>query len=450
MFCPFWLCMHEGMHLIYESKEWNILKIRIYNARILTMKEGEAIFQGEVQIEDGKIVYIGKERSEINGDWDREIDADTNLIMPGFKNAHTHSAMTLLRSYADDLPLQEWLYNRVFPLEAKLLPEDVYWGAVLANMEYLSSGITANFDMYMKNEANAKASVDTGFRTVLCGSINDFGGTVESIEKEYLHFNAYNELLSYQLGFHAEYTTKREILEGIASLSQKHKAAVYTHNSETENEVIGCIERYGKTPTAFLNGLGMFEYGGGGFHCVHMTQEDLDICKEKGLWVVTNPSSNVKLASGIAPIQKMLDMKLNLAIGTDGPASNNCLDMFREMFLVTALQKVSLKDAAATDALEVLRMATVGGALAMGLTNCDILEAGKCADLIMLDLAMPNMQPLNNIAKNIVYSGSKINVKMTMINGRVLYEDGQYHIGIAPKDVYAKVNKSILRMKSQK
>lgn len=423
------------------------MNIRIYNARILTMKQGEELFCGEVQIKDGKIAYVGEEKKDSVNVWDREIDAGGNLVMPGFKDAHTHSAMTFLRSYADDLPLQEWLYERVFPMEAKLTEEDVYWAAMLANMEYLTSGITANFDMYMKNEANAKASVDTGFRTVLCGSINDFGGTVEEIEQEYLHFNAYDPLISYQLGFHAEYTTKRQILEDMAALGKKYQAPVYTHNSETENEVQGCIERYGTTPTAFLDSLGMFEYGGGGFHCVHMTQEDLDICKEKGIWVVTNPSSNVKLASGIAPIQKMLSMGIGLAIGTDGPASNNCLDMFREMFLTTALQKVTLSDASAVDALDVLHMATVGGAHAMYLDDCDILAEGKCADLIMIDLQQPNMQPFNNIAKNIVYSGSKQNVKMTMINGKILYEDGVFHIGKEPKEVYAKVNESIQRMK---
>jgi len=423
------------------------MKIRIYNARILTMQKDQPLFGGELQVEDGKITYVGEEKKKTEGIWDREIDAKGNLLMPGFKNAHTHSAMTFLRSYADDLPLQEWLYNQVFPMEAKLTEEDVYRAAMLANLEYLTSGITANFDMYMKNEANAKASVDMGFRTVLCGSINDFGGTVEEIEEEYLHFNKYHSLISYQLGFHAEYTTKRQILEDMAALGKKYKAPVYTHNSETKNEVEGCKERYGTTPTAFLNSLGMFEYGGGGFHCVHMTQEDLDICKEKGIWVVTNPSSNVKLASGIAPIQKMLSMGIGLAIGTDGPASNNCLDMFREMFLVTALQKVSLSDASAVDAMEVLHMATVGGAKAMGLTDCDVLAEGKCADLIMIDLQQPNMQPLNNITKNIVYSGSKQNVKMTMIDGKILYEDGVFHIGTAPEEIYEKVNESITRMK---
>ncbi|MCI8779928.1 MAG: amidohydrolase [Lachnospiraceae bacterium] len=413
------------------------------------MQQDMPLFWGELQVEDGKITYVGEEK-KVSGDaWDRQIDAEGNLLMPGFKNAHTHSAMTFLRSYADDLPLQEWLYNQVFPMEAKLTEEDVYWAAMLANLEYLTSGITANFDMYMKNESNAKASADMGFRTVLCGSINDFGGTVEEIEEEYLHFNKYNPLISYQLGFHAEYTTKRQILEDMAALGKKYKAPVFTHNSETENEVAGCIERYGTTPTAFLNSLGMFDYGGGGFHCVHMTQEDLDICKEKGIWVVTNPSSNVKLASGIAPIQKMLSMGIGLAIGTDGPASNNCLDMFREMFLVTALQKVSLSDAAAVDALEVLHMATAGGARAMGLADCDVLAEGKCADMVLLDLQKPNMQPLNNITKNIVYSGSKQNVKMTMIDGKILYEDGVFHVGTAPEEIYAKVNESITRMKSE-
>ncbi len=428
------------------------MKTRIYNAKIITMANGTDILEGELHIEDDRISFVGtrEDAKKLLKEtvFDREIDACGNVVMPGFKDAHTHSAMTFLRSYADDLPLQEWLYNRVFPMEAKLTEEDVLWCSKLAIMEYLTSGITANFDMYMKNEANAKASVDTGFRTVLCGSINDFGGTVEGIEEEYKHFNNYDKLLSYQIGFHAEYTTKRETLEGIAELAHKYKAPVYTHNSETKSEVDGCIERYGKTPTAFLDSIGMFDYGGGGFHCVHMTDEDLDICKEKKIWVVTNPASNVKLASGIAPIKKMLDIGIGLAIGTDGPASNNCLDMFREMFLTTALQKVSIPDASAVDANDVLYMATVGGAHAMGLMDCDTLEKGKYADLIIIDLNQPNMQPLNNISKNIVYSGSKQNVKLTMVAGKVLYEDGKFNIGIAPEEIYEKANESIVRMKA--
>lgn len=431
------------------------MNIRIYNAEILTMEspsghaaDGFPILSGEIWIQGNEITCIGDSASEgQQPHWDREIDANGNLVLPGFKNAHTHSAMTFLRSYADDLPLKEWLYNRVFPMEAKLTPEDVYWCSRLAILEYLTSGITANFDMYMHNEANAKASVDSGFRTVLCGSINDFGGTVDGIEQEYLHFNDYDDLISYQLGFHAEYTTCRDILEGMAALGHKYHAPVYTHNSETKAEVEGCIERYGTTPTSFLNSLGMFDYGGGGFHCVHMTEEDLEICQEKKIWAVTNPASNVKLASGIAPIAKMLDKGIGLAIGTDGPASNNCLDMFREMFLTTALQKVSIPNAAALDANEVLNMAAVGGAKAMRLTDCDTLAVGKKADLIILDLHQPNMQPYHDISKNIVYSGSKQNVKMTMVNGSILYEDGQFFVNADPEEIYARVNESIQRMK---
>ena len=422
------------------------MKIRFYPARILTMKEKEAVFEGEVHIKDDRIVYVGTAKDAPKNSWDREIDANGNLLMPGFKNAHTHSAMTLLRSYADDLSLQDWLYQKVFPIESRLTDDAIYWGSVLAIMEYLSGGITAGFDMYMRCEHTARASLDTGFRMVFCGSVNDFTGSVPQMEEDYYRYNDEKaDLLSYQLGFHAEYTTKREILEQIAALSQKLKAPVYMHNSETKKEVEECKKRYGKTPMAFLDSIGMFEYGGGGFHCVHMTKEDMLLCQKKKIWVITNPSSNCKLASGIAPIQEMDAMGIPLAIGTDGAASNNCLDMFREMFLVTGLQKLRCKDAAAMDANRVLQMATTGSAHAMGLDECDTLEAGKKADMILIDLACPNMQPIHNITKNLVYSGSKQNIKMTMINGRILYEDGHYHIGVEEKEVYQRVNSVLFR-----
>lgn len=427
------------------------MKIRFQNARILSMKEGEDIFLGELHVTDNKISYIGAEKPEFSKEsWDRVIDAKGNVLMPGFKNAHTHSAMTFLRTYAEDLPLKEWLYEKVFPMEAKLKPEDMYPLSILAIMEYLTSGITANFDMYMAPEFVAKAAKDTGFRTVLCGSANDFGGTKESLRKEYETLNKYHELVSYQLGFHAEYTTSRELMLDIADLAKELKTPVYLHNSETKEEVAGCVERYGKTPTAFLDSIGMFEYGGGGFHCVHMTEEDLDICKEKGLYVVSNPGSNCKLASGIAPVSKMLEMGISVALGTDGPASNNCLDMFKEMFLVSGLQKIACEDATAVDSMEVLKMATVNGAKAMGLTDCDVLDEGKLADLIMIDLNQPNMQPIHHIPKNIVYSGSKLNVAMTMVNGSILYENGAFFIGVKPEEIYEKANEIIARIKETK
>lgn len=424
------------------------MKIRFYNCRLLTMNGHTDVKQGEVWVEDHLISYVGKGKSS-NTDFDQEIDIQGNLLMPGFKNAHTHSSMTFLRSYADDLPLQEWLNHRVFPLEARLTGDDIYHLVKVAILEYLTSGITCNFDMYMKPYQIAQASIDCGFRTVLVGAVNDFSQSPKELEECYQKLNCRHPLISFHMGFHAEYTTRLELLEQIAQLADKYKAPVYCHNSETRAEVEQCIGRYGKTPTALLEELGMFRYGGGGYHCVHLNQEDMEIFQRRGLYVVTNPGSNAKLASGIAPIAQMLDMGIPIALGTDGPASNNCLDFFREMFLTTALAKLRENDASAVDARKVLQMAVCNGAHAMGLPECDCLEAGKWADLIVVDLHQPNMQPVNHIPKNLVYSGSKLNIKMTMVNGKILYENGQFHVGEDPEEIYARANEIARRIQRE-
>lgn len=428
------------------------MKTRIYNAKILTMEEGREIFDGEIRISDGRILSVipaGEEKGdgEDSDVWDQEIDAGGNLIMPGFKNAHTHSAMTFLRSYADDMKLQEWLYDRVFPAEAKLTGDDVYWLTKLAVMEYVTSGMTSAFDMYKLRESSADAARESGFRMVFCGDINDFGGTPEDIERDYLEYSRDPEsLLSYRMGFHAEYTTSRELMEGIAAVAEKYKSPVAVHCSETKREVEECRARTGMTPVAYMDSLGLFAHGGTLFHGVHMDEADFDILKKRNLTVVTNPASNLKLASGIAPVKRYVDEGISVAIGTDGPASNNCLDMFREMFLVTGLQKVFCDDPEAVPAMDVLKMATVNGARAMGLTDCDVIAQGKRADLIMIDLMQPNMQPFHSIEKNIVYSGSKQNIKMTMVNGRVLYENGEFMIGEKPAAVYENANRIARRI----
>ena len=423
------------------------MKIRYYNAKLLTMADGTDIANGELHTDGEMITYVGSAENAPKVNFDKETDICGNILMPGFKNAHTHSAMTFLRSYADDLPLQSWLYDKVFPMEAKLTPDHIYWLSKLAIMEYLTSGITANFDMYMKTDAIAQASIDCGFRTVLCDSMNNFGGTVEQMEKDYDRFSSMSNLISYHLGFHAEYTTSIELMKQLSELANRRKLPVFVHNSETKSEVDGCKERYGMTPTELLDSIGMYNCGGGGYHCVHFSEKDFEIFKSKGLYAVTNPASNLKLASGIAPITTFMKHEIPVAIGTDGPASNNCLDMFREMFLVTGLQKVQNEDASACDALEVLKMATVNGAKAMRLYDCDVLAAGKKADFIEIDLNLPNMQPLNNPAKNIVYAGSKHNVKRTVVNGKVLYENGSFFIGETPETIYRKANEIINAMK---
>lgn len=431
------------------------MNIRLYNARILTMEEGQDVFSGEIWIQDDRIIYVGNGADTdtvcdgLPGRciiWDREIDCMGNLLMPGFKNAHTHSGMTLLRSYADDLPLDEWLNHKIFPVEAEMTAEDICELSKLAILEYLTSGVTAVFDMYLTPESIAQAFDDMGMRCVQVGAVNNFSQSPEMVEEMYRKLNHAGSLQSYIIGFHAEYTCSKELLEEIAKIAHKYQAPVFTHLAETEKEVAQCVERYGKTPLTFLDSLGMFDYGGGGYHCVHMTPEDIAIMKEKGLYAVTNPGSNAKLASGIAPITDFLKAGVKVAIGTDGPASNNCLDMFREMFLVTGLAKLKEKDASAVDAMEVLKMATVNGARAMGLKDADVLKAGKLADLIMIDLNQPNMRPLHNIPKNLVYSGSKQNVIMTMVGGKILYEKGVFHTKDMPEEIYQKADDIIKRI----
>ncbi|MDE6320538.1 MAG: amidohydrolase, partial [Lachnospiraceae bacterium] len=373
------------------------MNYRFYNAKILTMKTAD-IMEGELWVQDDKILYVGEGSDaaaicqKISIDsilWDREIDCEGNLLMPGFKNANTHSAMTILRSYADDLPLQDWLTKQVFPMEAKLDGEMIYHLTKLAVLEYLTSGITAIFDMYLTPETTAKACVEMGMRCVQVAGTSgqeNFEQSLKKMEERYHVLNELDPLHSYFIGFHAEYTCSRALLEQVAAMAHKYQAPVFTHLAETKSEVEGCIERHGMTPTKLFDSLGIYDYGGGGYHCVWMDEEDMDIFAKRDLSVVTNPGSNTKLASGIAPISEYLKRGINVAIGTDGPASNNCLDMFREMFLVTGLAKLKEQDAAAVDALEVLKMATVGGSKAMNLPDTDVLAEGKQADLIMIDL----------------------------------------------------------------
>ena len=378
--------------------------------------------------------------------FDREIDLKGDIIMPGFKNAHTHTAMVLFRSLADDMELHSWLSRQIWPNEAKLTGEDIYALAKLGIMEYLSSGITASFDMYFHNDNYAKAHVDTGFRTVICSAMNDFDKDITNIEREYLKFNNYHELVSYKLGIHAEYTTGMERMEYMVSLAEKYKAPCYTHMSETKSEVDGCYERHGKSPTKLLNDIGFYRYGGAGFHCVWLNEEDMEIMAANNIHAVSCPASNLKLGSGIAPIDAMAKRGVKLALGTDGAGSNNALDMFREMYLVSVLQKQLMGDAAAGSADRTLEMACVGGAHAMGLEDCDDLAVGKLADLVVIDMAQPNMQPVNNIARNIVYSGSKSNVRLTMVNGKVLYENGVYYLDESAADIYRHANESAKRI----
>ena len=400
------------------------MSVRFYNCRILSMKD-DKITEGELWTDNDKISYIGPKKDTNGITFEREIDCKGNLLMPGLKNAHTHSAMTFSRSLADEYCLNDWLHKAIFPREAKLTPDHVYWFAKLAYADYLAGGVTSCFDMYFHKYENAKAAVETGFRHVFCGAANDYGG-FEALEQNYIDLNDYDPLISFIYGFHAEYTTCEDNLKFMSELSHKYSAPVFAHISETAEEVEGCKERYGVTPAVLFDRLGIYDFGGGGFHCVWFTDEDMAIYKKRGLWSVFNACSNLKLASGITPVHKFIKNGLKIAVGTDGAGSNNALSMFREMYLDCVLSNVETKNAAAVDPFAILKAGTTGGALCMGLTDCDVLDVGKKADLILIDMNKPCMQPENNIVRNLVYSGDNSIVKMTMINGKVLYEDGKY------------------------
>ena len=403
------------------------MRIRFYNAKILTM-EDKNIFDGELITNGKTIEYVGKaqDKEKLSSEkFDEVIDCEGNLLMPSLKNAHTHSAMTFFRSLADNLPLDEWLNTKIFPVEAKFNGEHIYWFSKLAVAEYLRNGVTAAFDMYFFRDDTNRLSDETGFRFTYVSGANDYGG-FESIEEDLQRMNSYSDLIRFRVGFHAEYTTSRPLMEKISALANKYKTPVFAHNSETIKEVMGCKERYGMTPTQIMDELGMFEYGGGGFHCVHFDDKDYEIFKKRDLLAVFNPCSNLKLSSGIADVKRFIDEGINISVGTDGAGSNNSLNIFRDMYLACVLPNVRGEGNANIDPYEILKGVTSKGSSYMALENARYLKAGQLADIIMIDLKKPEMQPVNNIINNIVYSGSPDIVKMTMCNGKILYKDGEY------------------------
>lgn len=398
------------------------MRIRFFNAKILTMEENK-IFDGELVTNDKTIEFVGDKAPA--GNYDEEIDCEGNLLMPALKNAHTHSAMTLFRSLADNLPLDEWLNTKIFPVEAKLTDDHVYWFTKLAIAEYLRNGVSAAFDMYMNLDAYVKASDETGFRFTFVSGANNFGG-FDEMEERFNRYNAHSDLIAYRMGFHAEYTTSKELMGKISDLANRYKTPIFAHNSETVKEVEGCKERYGLTPTQLMDELGMFEYGGGGFHCCHFDDKDYEIFKNRDLLAVFNPCSNLKLSSGIADVKRFIDEGINISVGTDGAGSNNSLNMFRDMYLACVLPNVRGEGNCNIDPFIILKGLTTTGSSYMALENAKYLKAGQLADIIMINLKKPEMQPLNSIVNNIVYSGAPDIVKLTMVNGKILYKDGKF------------------------
>jgi len=405
-------------------------KIVIRDGIILPMiesysKDKDLFFKGNLYIEDGIIKSVGNEPD--NWQPDQEIDAKGKIVMPGFVNSHTHAAMTLLRSYADDLPLMHWLEQKIWPLEAKLLADDVYWGTLLACTEMISGGTTTFADMYFFMNDTAKAVVDSGMRASLSRGMVGAGPTaMEALTESRLLVERWHEShqgrITTMLGPHAPYTCPPDYLEKVMDLADQLKVGLHIHVSETEQEYEDIKKQYGASPVGLLNQIGLFERPVLAAHCVHLSNEDMDILQQKNVKVVHNPESNMKLGSGIAPIPELLGRNITVALGTDGASSNNNLDMMGEMRSAALLHKVNKKDPTVISAYQALEMATKYGGEALGLP-IGVLAPGKKADVILIDLNKPHLYPLHDIPAHLVYAAQASDVDTVIIDGQVVMEN---------------------------
>ena len=410
------------------------MKTLFRNASILKMDDSPILYSNLVVIEN-RIAYIGQDYEKY-GPFDRVIECEGNLIMPSFKNAHSHNGMSFLRSKADDDTLNDWLFKQTFPREDKLTPDDIYHLSKVSILEQLTSGISACLDQYFFPLSHRQACLDLGFRCCTQGTISTLNA--DNLINYFNEFNQKDALVKWSIGFHSEYTSSLEELTEVKKAIDATKSGFQTHISETKGEVDRCYEKRNMSPVEYFDSLGLFKYGGVVFHGIYLSDNDIDILKKNNVALVTCPGSNLKLASGIAPIREYLDKGLLIGIGTDGPSSNNCLDMFKEMQLVINLAKIQTNNVTAISAYEVLKMATVNGAKILGFDDADILEVGKLADIIEIDLSRPSMQPINNVINNLVYSGGKDVIKLTMVNGKVLYEDGKFNVNEDINSIYEK------------
>ncbi|MCR5617555.1 MAG: amidohydrolase [Clostridiales bacterium] len=402
------------------------------NANILTSDADEKK-QLFVAVDKNTITYVGPDRPQ--GSFDRTIDCTGKLLCPGFYNVHCHSPMTLFRGYGEDLPLDKWLTERIFPAEDHLTPESTYSGSMLAIAEMISCGTVSFTDMYMFPEMTAKAVSETGIKANLTRPVLSF----DPNEKPEDNFR-FSEAKSFaeefngeadgriivDMSVHAEYTNTERSVRFTSEYALEHGLLMQMHLSETEKEHRECIERHGTTPAGFFLRCGAFDVPASAAHCVWVTDEDISIMAEKGVTAVHNPASNLKLGSGVMPIRKMLDGGVNIALGTDGASSNNMLDIISEMRLAAILHKGISRNASETRSSEMVPIITVNGARSQGRNDCGMIKPGFKADIVLLDMDSVNTIPSYDICASFAYSMKSDNVFMTMADGKILYENGEY------------------------
>lgn len=409
-----------------EQREANH-KIWIRNTQILSMT-GAALQSGDILIENDKIAAIGAVDAQM-AEGAQIIDGSRTIAMPGLVNTHTHAAMTLLRSYADDMELMPWLNEKIWPAEAKFVNESIYWGSSLAVLEMIQSGTTTFADMYDSMHEVARVVDEAGVRANLSRGLLVFsdseGKNIQKNVRLYENFhNRADGRLKVWFAPHAPYTCPPAYLEKIVQAAAECHTGIHVHLAETQDELQQIREAYDKTPTEYLRDLGVFELPTLAAHGVYLNDGDIAILKEHQVSIAHNPSSNLKLASGIANLPRYMQAGLNVALGTDGASSNNSLNMFKEMTVCSFAQKVNAMDPTVLPAETVLQMATINGARALHWDDeIGTLEVGKKADIILVDLDKPHFAPWNNSVSDLVYAAQGSDVKTTIVNGKVLMKD---------------------------
>ncbi len=387
-----------------------------------------------VAVEGEAISYIGDSAPE--GDFGEVYDGRGKVLMPGLVNSHTHATMTLLRGYGENLPLQRWLQEKIWPFEAKIDDESALWATKLAIAEMLRFGTVSFSDMYLFDEARVQAVGESGIKANLSRGILAFDPTVEyrdmpdrqiieSLVADY--HGAFDGRLKVEIGPHAEYDTSEKALRGVAEQAAEHGLGIHIHVSETRSEHLECMSRHGgMTPVAYLESIGLLDMPLTAAHCVWATDADLTILAEHDATVATCPASNLKLGSGIASTSRFVESGVNLGIGTDGVSSNNALNIFRDMYLAAIAHKGDELDPLGVTAADVLKAATIGGMRAQRREGCGTVEVGARADLVVVDLDLPWTTPADDIASTLVYSLQGTEVVLTMVDGRICYRDGDW------------------------
>ena len=424
--------------------------IVIKDALVVVPKGKEDVIEKtSLYLEKDRIVGIGEAPEGFQED--KVIDGTDKLVIPGLINCHTHSYMSFMRNVADDLSFMDWLFGTIDPIEQKMMDEDAYWGANLAIIEMMKSGTTCFNDMQMNIHQTTRAVKESGMRAVICrglvGSGNDEAGQMR-LRQAYAEKDAASDCdrLTFLLGPHAPYTCDEEYLKIVAAEAKKNKMGIHVHLSESVSEIEQIQEKYGCTPIELAERTGLFDVPAIAAHCVQVTEKDINILKAHQVSVVTNPASNMKLGNGFAPIAEMLEKGVNICLGTDGAASNNCLNMFHELSLLTLIHKGVGKTPQCVSAKEGFRIATINGAKALGLEKeVGSIEVGKKADLAILDLNVPSLTPRNNLIAGLSYSANGSEVDTVIINGQITMEHRKL-LTIDEELVYKKIDDIIVRM----